>query len=213
MLSQRVSSKFTSKNIDRQFVYNIIDKSVDKENIIQKTISDDGDIICELHGSNLSVNLTISDKEISYIMTDNSDNIKDSSTKSYNDNSELESILNTIIGVFNVMKNDETLANVDDNYDEEEVLLEDEDNVSSLDISLDEVKESMTKVADRISSLADNTNDIEMKEVITSLANSAYSLALDIDEAKETYIELQEEEDEEGEDNISEEDENLKLDV
>lgn len=176
-------------------------------NIKDSTKLSDSSIVYKLETSNnLLFIIHINNKYISYTVYDYLGNKKDDYKKLYDTDDELVSIIKIIIGVLNIMNNDKTM-NTKSKEDDNDILLEDS-TLGSLDEELNNVKDYITRAADRITELSNSTDDVEMKEVISSLANSAYGLAIDIDDAIETYQELQEEEEE-----IPDDSEDLELDT
>lgn len=176
-------------------------------NIKDSTKLSDSSIVYKLETSNnLLFIIHINNKYISYTVYDYLGNKKDDYKKLYDTDDELVSIIKIIIGVLNIMNNDKTM-NTKSKEDDNDILLEDS-TLGSLDEELNNVKDYITRAADRITELSNITDDVEMKEVISSLANSAYGLAIDIDDAIETYQELQEEEEE-----IPDDSEDLELDT
>lgn len=176
-------------------------------NVKDSTKLSDSSIIYKLETSNnLLFTIHINNEYISYTVYDCLGNKKDDYKKLYDTDDELVSIIKIIIGVLNIMNNDKTI-NTKSKEDDNDILLEDS-TLGSLDEELNNVKDYITRAADRITELSNSTDDVEMKEVISSLANSAYSLAIDIDDAVETYQELQEEEEE-----IPDDSEDLELDT
>lgn len=107
----------------------------------------------------------------------------------YSSDEELDEKIRTAVGTYEAIDDIEDF-DIDDEDGEETVLTEEPSKFSSVEMGLVSVRDSVVSVADDVKDLSDMTNDIEMTTIVMDIANTLYGVALDIEDAIDTYHEL-----------------------
>lgn len=120
----------------------------------------------------------------------------------FEDTADLDKKISTAVDTYSTIASADYVPGEDDSEDDE-ILVEDPidepetGKYSNVPAGLLTVKDMAKKVGDELKAISDMTNDTEIIAIIMDLANSAFALALDIEDATDTYNELQGEESEE----------------
>lgn len=179
----------------------IITESVEDNSYVFSLIKSEED-------SNILINGIVTDTSIALYITDEDGNIIDKISEDYDNDSELLSYLKGALVTSNLLSGETGLI---DDEDDEEILTEDGEEsgseYSTIPGGLEEIKNKVQGIGDSLKELSGLSNSLDITSIIMELANSAYSLALDIDSSIESYNEIMEipEEDLEIEDPDSEE--------
>lgn len=82
---------------------------------------------------------------------------------------------------------------IDGDDDTKDLLTEDDSSeYSTIPGGLEEIKNKIQGIGDSLKELSNLSNSLEMISIIMDLANSAYALAIDVDDSIESYNEIME---------------------
>lgn len=165
--------------------------------------------ICQYLGENLKFTLQYNDSPLSLECMINKrdkslavkvikENVAvDSYESTVDDFKDLESKLVSTARAYKIVseQEDSYAPGVSDSSDDEDNdILTEESDYTSIPAGLMSIKDEIKAIGDKLKSVSGMTNDVEMIAVIIDLANSAYALALDVEDSIETYNDLSGEE-------------------
>lgn len=177
--------------------------------IIEESIEDNSYIFSltkSEEDTNILINGIVTEDTISLYITDDEGNVIDKISENYDNDEERLSYLKGALVTSNLLSGETGL--IDD--PENDILTEDDDSeseYSTIPGGLEEIKNKVQNIGDSLKDLSDLSNSLEITSIVMDLANSAYSLAIDIDDSIESYndiMEIPEETDEELDPDVNE---------
>lgn len=153
--------------------------------------------------SDMIINGAIYEDHIDVVMTDEAGGTLESFSRKYESDESLMDILKTSFDTYSTLES----VGLSDNS-ENEIVKEENEEFTSIPAGLATLKDKAKSLADDLKDLSSRTQDVEMIAIIMDLANTAYTLALNIDDANESYDEINGIE----EDSEETQDESIKVD-
>lgn len=174
--------------------------------IIEESIEDNSYVFSltkSEEDTNILINGIVTEDSVSLYITSEDGDVIDKISESYDNDSELLSYLKGALVTSNLLSGETGL--IDD--PENDILTEDENSESSSEYStvpggLEEIKNKVQEIGNSLRSLSDLSNSLEITSIVMDLANSAYALALDIDDSIESYNEIMEIPEEDNEEEL-----------
>lgn len=164
--------------------------------IIEESVEDNSYIFSLTRSdtsSEILINGIVTEDSITLYVTDEEGNVIDKIEDTYDNESELLSYLKGALVTSNLLSGETGLI---DDDEEGEIFTEDEDSDSSeystIPGGLEEIENKIKVIGDSLKDLSGLSNSLDITSIIMDLANSAYSLALDVDGAIEQYNEIME---------------------
>lgn len=166
-LSEYLSESMTSKEVVKNNRYSALITSENSKRTLRTTIQEDRILVTINEGNK----------------------VLEKYSSDYSSDEELDEKIKTAIETYEAIDDIEDFE-ISNDEDEETVLVEEPSKFSSIEMGLVSVRDSVVSVADDVKDLSDMTNDIEMTTIVMDIANTLYGVALDIEDAIDTYHEL-----------------------
>jgi hypothetical protein len=132
-----------------------------------------------------TLNISIKDGELESYIINSKGKIIENFNKIVEDEDLENTTLSEIVDTFDAINTiDDDLINMEESAENSD------ENYSSIDSGLADLRVKAKWIGDMIKNLTDYTDDVEFISVLLDLSSSAYSLYLDIESAIETYNEL-----------------------
>lgn len=162
----------------------IIEESIDDNSYVFSLTKSEED-------SDILINGIVTEDTISLYITNEEGEVIDKISDSYDNDSELLSYLKGALVTSNLLSGETGLIDGDD--DTKDLLTEDDSSeYSTIPGGLEEIKNKIQGIGDSLKELSNLSNSLEMISIIMDLANSAYALAIDVDDSIESYNEIME---------------------